>query len=669
MPKECCEKKHSEISNVQDKTIALVGNSNVGKSTLFNSLCGSNQRVMNVAGVTVEVTKGKHKTKNGELIIVDLPGSSSLLPLTPDEEVTTNYLLGIDGEKRPDLIIFVASKTNILEGAYFYSQVKDLGIPIIIVFTMVDLSKKNSLDFDILELQKLLDDPVIELDQTKNLNFTKLDNLIVEKFKQKNKPAKIPKSMLKPYLRSKMEHHFEFVGKIEKMALKVVPKRKSTLSDKIDKFVLSKYFSIPIFLLIMFLIFQLTTTATTFINDFITSSIHDFLIDISNKISIILNYNNTWLLDFINDAIIEGIFSVITFIIPISMTFLLLGIMEGSGYLARFSFVADRLLRKLGLDGKALLPIIIGFGCNLPSYSASKIMSDSRQRRLVGYLVPFTLCSARLAVFSVISSTTFGHLGGLVLWLMYVISIIMIILIGLLLRLLSPAFRKIQLSPFITPLPFYQFPNFKHLIKFTSYKLHDFIINAGKVIVSVVIIIWILQVIPAISNTNNEQITKVENPVVGQSIVLTDEQNENTTYTNKYSPDYSVYDQITSYITPIFTPLGFGDKHLSSALISGFVAKEVVVGTLQESYNTDEFSNTSFRNNLNNSFFTAGNTKTSLAAFSFMLFVLLYTPCLATVAEAKRQFGTKFMFQSVALNLGSAYILSLLIFQIGSLFV
>jgi ferrous iron transport protein B len=680
---------------IKTPRIALVGNPNVGKSTLFNILTKSKQRVINMPGVTVDIEEGIHQIKNRKMLIADLPGSNSLLPLSADEEVTTNYILGYEGSIRPDAIIFVASKTHFLESAYFLRQLFDLKIPVIVAFTMNDLAKSNHTDFDSGLLKDLIPFPIVEINPNTLEGFKELDKTILEKVvlgkatlnnadNTETTETQIPKSVLTAYLDSKTEDHFEFVAKIDEIIEANTSNVIETKTEKIDRIILNKYFAIPIFLLIMFIIFEVTTTLTAPINDFINSTFKDGFTFLIEQFAQLLQFNGTWLESLLVDGLLEGVLSVLSFVVPISIVFILLGILEGTGYLARFSFVADKMFRKLGLDGKALLPIIIGFGCNLPSYSATKIMADSNQRKLISYLIPFTLCSARLAVFSVISTVVFEQYAGIMFFLMYLISCVLIVIIGILLRTFSPVFKKIQLSPFILALPYYQVPNLKNLFKFTIYKVKDFVFDAGKIIVTVVVIFWILGQVPAISTATpvTEQTTGTLVSQTTPSLSVPPLPNEGE-YSNDNEPA-SLYEQIATGITPVFKPLGFGDYHFSSALVSGFIAKEVVVGSLIESYNAtnatqseipdqaenDEINGADdhiFKNDVIQSFETASDGHKELGAFSFMLFVLLYTPCLATVAEAKRLFGAKFMFKSMALNIGTAYILCLIIYQIGIL--
>ena len=323
--------------------------------------------------------------------------------------------------------------------------------------------------------------------------------------------------------------------------------------------------------------------------------------------------------------------------------FLLLSILEDSGYMARAAFVMDRAMRALGLDGRAFLPIIVGFGCNLPALAATRTLSDSRQRVLTGMLVPFAACSARLSVFLVLAHAFFPKYAGLVVFLMYVASVMVILLVGVLLR--HTMFRGLEPEPLMLALPAYQCPRALQLARSVLLRLWGFIRGASVIIISMITALWLLQGIPVTANAGG--------------------------FAHVDDVHDSAYGVLADAVAPVFAPAGFDDWHASAALITGFVAKEVVVGSMSQSYHADEPDDAASQQagegtlgqKLRASFDQSSHGHGKAAAIAFLLFTLAYTPCLATVAEMRRQFGTKVAARSVLLSLAVAYVIAIIAFQ------
>mgnify|MGYP003181709160 CR=1 FL=1 len=343
------------------------------------------------------------------------------------------------------------------------------------------------------------------------------------------------------------------------------------------------------------------------------------------------------------DGLLDGVVTVLTFIPVMGIMFLLLSILEDSGYMARAAFVMDRAMRALGLDGRAFLPIIVGFGCNLPALAATRTLSDSRQRVLTGMLVPFAACSARLSVFLVLAHAFFPKYAGLVVFLMYVASVMVILLVGVLLR--HTMFRGLEPEPLMLALPAYQCPRALQLARSVLLRLWGFIRGASVIIISMITALWLLQGIPVTANAGG--------------------------FAHVDDVHDSAYGVLADAVAPVFAPAGFDDWHASAALITGFVAKEVVVGSMSQSYHADEPDDAASQQagegtlgqKLRASFDQSSHGHGKAAAIAFLLFTLAYTPCLATVAEMRRQFGTKVAARSVLLSLAVAYVIAIIAFQ------
>ena len=350
-----------------------------------------------------------------------------------------------------------------------------------------------------------------------------------------------------------------------------------------------------------------------------------------------------WLRSLLVDGLLDGVVTVLTFIPVMGIMFLLLSILEDSGYMARAAFVMDRAMRALGLDGRAFLPIIVGFGCNLPALAATRTLSDSRQRVLTGMLVPFAACSARLSVFLVLAHAFFPKYAGLVVFLMYVASVMVILLVGVLLR--HTMFRGLEPEPLMLALPAYQCPRALQLARSVLLRLWGFIRGASVIIISMITALWLLQGIPVTANAGG--------------------------FAHVDDVHDSAYGVLADAVAPVFAPAGFDDWHASAALITGFVAKEVVVGSMSQSYHADEPDDAASQQagegtlgqKLRASFDQSSHGHGKAAAIAFLLFTLAYTPCLATVAEMRRQFGTKVAARSVLLSLAVAYVIAIIAFQ------
>lgn len=637
--------------------VVFVGNPNVGKSSLFNTLLGARTKVMNAPGTTVLLETGRLHYRdpdgNGPAEVwdcTDTPGTYSLLPLSPDEKVAADAVMGAEGLTRPDLVVAVLDATNIARSLYFLAMVVELGAPTVVALTMNDLAEAQGCGVDAERLSALLDGlPVVAVDGRTGAGTDRLVRAIADGFRGTPVPEGLHPLTGTANVRAWVEDHadarFDWAARIIR-GLDLQMRDRVTLSDRIDRVLLHPVFGIVMFLTVMYLVFQATTTLAGPMQDWFDVTVRGWL---AAMVDTVFSWfgpaaSTGWAHALVVDGVLDGVVTVLTFIPPMGIMFLLLSLLEDSGYLARAAFVMDRAMRTIGLDGRAFLPIIVGFGCNLPALAATRTLPDSRQRVLTGMLIPFSSCSARLSVYLVLAYAFFRGHAGLVVFLMYVLSVAVILLVGLLLR--HTKFRGLKPEPFAMSLPPYQCPRLVMLIRSVLGRLWGFVRGASSVIVTMIVALWVLQGIPATPGAGS----------FGQVEDVHD----------------SVYGVVADAVAPVFTPAGFGDWHASAALITGFVAKEVVVGSMSQSYNVAGGDDATEQRQgegtlgarLRESFDASSGGHGRAAAAAFLLFVLAYTPCLATVAELKRQYGFRTMLQTVGLSLTVAYVLAVVAFQL-----
>ena len=637
--------------------VVFVGNPNVGKSSLFNTLLGARTKVMNAPGTTVLLETGRLHYRgpdgNGPAEVwdcTDTPGTYSLLPLSPDEKVAADAVMGAEGLPRPDLVVAVLDATNIARSLYFLAMVVELGAPTVVALTMNDLAEAQGCGVDVERLSALLDGlPVVAVDGRTGAGTDRLVRAIADGLRGTPVPEGLHPLTGTANVRAWVEDHadarFDWAARIIR-GLDLQMRDRVTLSDRIDCVLLHPVFGIVMFLTVMYLVFQATTTLAGPMQDWFDVTVRGWL---AAMVDTVFSWfgpaaSTGWAHALVVDGVLDGVVTVLTFIPPMGIMFLLLSLLEDSGYLARAAFVMDRAMRTIGLDGRAFLPIIVGFGCNLPALAATRTLPDSRQRVLTGMLIPFSSCSARLSVYLVLAYAFFRGHAGLVVFLMYVLSVAVILLVGLLLR--HTKFRGLKPEPFAMSLPPYQCPRLVMLIRSVLGRLWGFVRGASSVIVTMIVALWVLQGIPATPGAGS----------FGQVEDVHD----------------SVYGVVADTVAPVFAPAGFGDWHASAALITGFVAKEVVVGSMSQSYNVAGGDDATEQRQgegtlgarLRESFDASSGGHGRAAAAAFLLFVLAYTPCLATVAELKRQYGFRTMLQTVGLSLTVAYVLAVVAFQL-----
>ena len=663
--------------------IGLAGNPNCGKTTLFNLLTGSNQYVGNWSGVTVESKEGILKNHNN-ITITDLPGIYSLSPYSPEEVVARNYLVN----EKPNVIINIVDGTKLERNLYLTLQLMEIGVPIVVAINMMDVVRKNGGKIYIEKLSKILGIKVVEISALKNLGIDNLISTTIQVANNKTSPPKFMKynsnvENTLQYIESKINNNsikeksryysvkifekdkyilnslnlnLETINKInskinsceelyndESVALIINDRYKfvevllsncysagsksSDSSNKVDNILLGKYTAIPIFVLIIFLIYYISVSLVgNFTSDFITSVIFDDLL--SNNIKIFLtdiNCSNI-LISLINEGIINGVGSVIAFVPELIALFFFLGILENIGYMSRIAFIMDKIFRKFGLSGKSIIPLLISSGCGVPAIMSTKTIENKKQKIITVITTTNVPCSAKLQIIALISSAIFSN-NFLVAPIIYFSSIIFVLISSLILSNLN--IITTTDSPFIMEIPNYHLPSLTTIFTHLFQRIKAFLIKAGTVLVVACIIIWLL---------SNFGVA-----------------NGKFTYLNGENQNNSLMCYFSASISNLFYPLGFNNWQCIGATFSGIFAKENIVSSLNVFLNSNETIKSVL--------------PTYSSSISFLVFNLLNSPCIASIIAMKKELVSKklFIFALLYQNI-FAYIISLIIYQLIGFF-
>lgn len=697
------------------KRVLLVGNPNCGKTTLFNALTGENQRVGNWAGVTVEKKSGTFQYQGHELTITDLPGIYSLVATaqgsSQDEQITSRAVV----EEVADVIIHVIDACHLERHLYLTSQLLELGKPLIIVLNMMDIAACRGIEINAALLSEQLQCSVVMIQAHKHIGLDELKETILNP-KTNGRPILIflperakqvwqeietslvlhgAKEVMIPYLTYRIlegdtlfvqhEHHepeLDMVmadaryNAVHQIAVKAQKKRSDAsdhMTAKLDKIVLHRYFAFPLFLCVMYGLFLFAMNVGGAFQDFF--DITTDALFVKGMASLMQSYHMpNWLIGLCAHGIGKGINTTLTFIPVIASMYFFLSLLEASGYMARAAFIVDKVMRLLGLPGKAFVPMIVGFGCNVPAIMAARTL-DSEQDRLITILMsPFMSCSARLAIYAIFVAAFFPTGGQNIVFSLYLIGILMAVLTGVLLR--RTLFRA-KTSPLIIELPAYHVPSFRRLMKETMFRLRYFLVRAGKLIIPVCV-------------------------VLGGLNTLTLHGGLNTLDAN----GDSVLSLMGQWLTPIFSPMGLHSSNWPATvgLLTGMLAKEVVVGSLNALYEQmGHLANPSLIHfhllaSLKDAFLTIPHNLAQLVhaflsplslnlsnglsqsvygimyqqfdgkigAYAYMLFILLYIPCVSTMAAIRQEASRRLMWFSILWSLIVAYSASVLFYQIAT---
>lgn len=579
---------------------ALIGNPNTGKTTVFNALTGSKQYVGNWPGVTIDK---KYGFLNEEIKIIDLPGIYAMDTYSNEEKVSREFLEKDD----VDVIINVVDSTNLERNLYLTTQLMEFNKPIILLLNMMDIAKKRGIDIDCNKLSKELGVTVLPI-SAKNKNG--LDNI--------EKAIRDNKGIITNYkLSFKTEKEtYNYIDKVIEKSLKSGNKSKY-IGEKIDKVVLNPILAYPAFLIALFIIFKFTFS---WIGQPLADGLDAFVADTFTPfVAGFLENSSPWFQSLILDGVIAGVGGVIVFFPIIFTLFLGVCFLEDSGYMSRAAFLMDRVMRKIGLSGKAFIPIIMGFGCSAPAIMATRTLESEKDRKMTALLAPLVSCGARLPVYALFAQIFFSRNQEFVVMGLYLLGIVIAILVGLLFK--STVFKKDE-EPFILELPEYKLPDFKSLILNAWDKSKGFIVRAGTLIFGVSIVIWFLTFFNMNGFTENI--------------------------------DESFLAALGSVISPIFAPLGFGDWRAGVSIITGLAAKEVIIGTMEIVYGDLAM--------------VLPTLFTSVSALTFLVFVSLYTPCFAVIGTMRKEYGSKMMWGSVTYQFVLAWVVAYIFKFIATLF-
>lgn len=675
---------------------ALAGNPNCGKTTLFNAVTGSNQYVGNWPGVTVEKKEGKITHDNMNAYIVDLPGIYSLSPYSSEEIVTRNYII----DEKPDLIINIVDATNIERNLYLSLQLAELGIPMVIALNMIDMIEKNGDSIDTAKLSSLLGIKVIPISAGKGTGIHKLlhaamheavhgdekasekhidrhlnmcappdiytgnvkeavnriENIIKDKCASKDLPLRWSAVKLiegdEPTLTSLdltdtqlncieaivseletenidremviADQKYKFICSVtQRTVTRSHEAGHMTFSDKIDRVVTHKIFAIPLFFLLMLAIFYITFGALgANLTELVDGLINENFAGLVR--SFMTNHNAAdWATGLVCDGIIGGVGTVLSFFPQILLLFFFLSILEDSGYMARAAFIMDRALHTIGLSGKSFVPMLMGFGCSVPAIMATRTLENEKDRRLTMMLIPFMSCSAKMPVYSMFIMAFFPNVRGVVVISLYALGFVVAIASAF---ILQKTVLKGGHAPFVMELPPYRMPTGKTLCLHLYDKIKDFMTKAGTVLLGASIIIWFCQYF-------NFSLQHVE------------------------SSEESILGVIGSFIAPVFAPLGFGDWKSSVAMLTGLVARESIVTTMGILYGAGEGASISA---------AVSSAYTPAAAYSMMVFALLFIPCFAAVTTLRKEMNSrKWTLLALGFQACTAYVITFVIYNLA----
>lgn len=652
-------------------SLALAGNPNCGKTTLYNALTGTRQYVGNWPGVTVEKKEGKVKFNNQDIKVTDLPGTYSLSPYSIEEIIARDYIV----ESNPDVVVNIVDASNIERNLYLSVQLIEHGRPVVIALNMMDVAEKKGFKINAQKLSDLLGVPVVPIVASKGKGIQELLDVAIKvgqgKIKTENKiqysedlEGKIKevadslkgkpqiskynprwaaikfiendKAILKMLGKenSMQDEEWEFLvaderydvigGVVSKAIVKPAVEQLSA-SDKIDKVVTNKWLGIPIFALLMYAVFWLSFTVGDQLKGDYMEPFFESLAE-SSKAGLEGMGIASWLTSLISDGIIAGVGGVLTFLPNIIFLFIAISILEDSGYMARVAFIMDRAMRKIGLSGKAFIPMIMGFGCSVPAIMGARTLEEEKDRLTAILITPFMSCSARLPIYVLFAGAFFPGNESIIVYSLYILGIVVAITMGLIFK---KTIFKGQGAPFVMELPPYRIPTFKGLSLNVWDKMKGYIHKAGTVILAASIILWY---------------------ILGYN------------FSGAAEMEQSFGRYIGGFLAPLFAPLGFGNWQSSLSLLSGLAAKEVVVSNMAVIYGlAEEPTAAQFAA-------TFKTTFTHVSAYAFMVFSLLYTPCVAVIGVVKKETNSwKWTAFSVVYQFAVAWIVALIVFQVGTL--
>lgn len=746
------------------KSIALAGNPNVGKSTLFNALTGSRQHVGNWPGKTVEKKDGRLQLRDEEVLVVDLPGTYSLTAYSIEEIIARDFIVN----EGPTAVVAVVNAANLDRNLYLVTQLIELGVPVIVALNMTDVARRRGLAISLKGLSERLGGiPVVEtvgnrsegLDELKaaiqmvidhphtghiQTNFSgtlkeELEHLktVIEgldplqgMFRASWLATKLLENdqdvikkvsalgeddLLDQARRSReriendtgedpeiliADQRYQFVDQVIASAVERPKETIITRSEKVDEIVTHKIWGLPIFLLLMWFVFQFTSNVSAPFLDWVDVFINDFIYKWVGQALELGGVGESWIGSLITDGVIAGVGGVLVFIPVLLFLYLALGVLEDSGYMARAAFVMDRVMRWMGLHGKSFLPMIIGFGCTVPAVYATRTLNNDKDRKLTAFLATFMSCGARLPVYVVFGAAFFGASSGTLVFAMYLLGIIVALITGYVMK--NTVYKSQPPAPFVMELPPYRIPRPRDVWNQMWERTHGFLVKSGTVILGVSVFLWLLMAVPA---------------------------HQDTGLFNEVEPGDSLFGRISGLIAPAFDPAGFGSWQTTGSLMTGLLAKEVIISTMSQIYAVESHPPAAVETSLGQDFLSvsrdfgraayltlqeavnilprtinlipfvdigefsfltqggqqAGSTRLEasllrefadtagsyaagpIAAVAFNVFVLLYIPCVSAVSAMRQEFGPRWMWAQIFYTLLIAWTAAVVVFQVGKL--
>jgi len=659
--------------------IGLAGNPNAGKSTVFNQLTGGRAHVGNWPGVTVEKKEGGFQYQDYEVSVVDLPGIYALTAYSIDEKIARDFII----KENPDGIVVVVDASNLERNLYLATQLLELGVNVVIDLNMMDRVRSKGMAIDTKKLFQIFGVPIVETVASKGEGIEELKEAIVNELEKKRSPFRIDygediemvinglekrvsisgypsrwaaikllegdreileiakregeaiesqivdsKKRLEEHLgydleTALVERRYAFLSGLikESVGKKYDLIERLDISDRIDRILVNRYLGIPIFLGMMWLVFQFIFTLGGPLSD----GIETFMGWLGESASYEIESlgGSKWLSSLVSDGIIGGIGSVLVFLPPIFLLFLAIAILEASGYMARAAFVMDRFMHALGLHGKSFIPMLMGFGCNIPGIMAARTIESEKDRILTILVNPLMSCSARLPIYTLFAGAFFADNQGWVVFSLYLLGIVLAVIVA---RIFKDLFFKSEVSPLIMELPPYRMPTVKGVLIHMWERGSLFLKKAGTIIFAGVVLIWLLASLP-----------------LGV----------------QYASKESFIGQIGSFFSPLLKPAGFGFWQAGVALLFGILAKEVVVGTFGTLYGVEKAGLTN----------VIQGVFTPLSAYAFMVMSLIYIPCIAAIATIKRETNWRWAFLAVGYSLILGWLMAVGIYQVGKIFI
>jgi ferrous iron transport protein B len=744
------------------KSIALAGNPNVGKSTLFNGLTGSRQHVGNWPGKTVEKKEGRLQLDGEEILVVDLPGTYSLTAYSIEEIIARDYIVN----EKPTAVIAVVNAANLDRNLYLVTQLMELGVPVIVALNMTDIARRRGLAISLQGLSERLGGiPVVETVGNRSEGLEELkaairmvlkhpytghiqtsfsgslqaeidhlgsviddDTVLRDAFRSSWLATKLlendqdvisrVKSLgggelldLARQSRERIENdtgedpeiliadqRYQFVDQVIDSAVERPRETIITRSEKVDEIVTHRIWGLPIFLLLMWFVFQFTSNVSAPFLDWVDIFINDFIYKWAGRGFELLGIGESWIGSLITDGVIAGVGGVLVFVPVLLFLYLALGILEDSGYMARAAFVMDRVMRWMGLHGKSFLPMIIGFGCTVPAVYATRTLDNEKDRKLTAFLATFMSCGARLPVYVVFGAAFFGAASGTLVFGMYILGIIVALATGFVMK--NTVYKSRPPAPFVMELPPYRIPRPRDVWNQMWERTHGFLVKSGTVILGVSVFLWLLMAVPA---------------------------HQDTGPFNEVEPGDSLFGRISGLIAPAFKPAGFGSWQTTGSLMTGLLAKEVIISTMSQIYAVESHPPVDVQTTLLQdlfsvskdfgraalltvqeavnilprtinlipfvdigelSFFSPGNQLAGgtrlessllrsfadtagsaaagpIAAVAFNVFVLLYIPCVSAVSAMRQEFGKRWMWAQIIYTLVVSWAAAVTIFQVG----